>query len=141
MIDNDEMELIQKHVQRIDHLLQENDVVNDYGFESLRWLEGFVDRRGQISKPHEYILIDMISAFFGECLCRAYKGQWVEDEDQGFGVLMDNTLTARPFNKVAKYFADPSVNSFAGMFRSTPALIQHIKEKQVSPKPDDRMSE
>jgi len=98
--------------------------------ESLIYLDGYIERNKAVLTKHEG-LVNLIGAFLGECLIARYGGEWVDDPKMGWGVKIANELTAFPFNKVEKRFKpDGQYDSIASFYRSTPALLKHLREEK-----------
>jgi hypothetical protein len=76
-----------------------------YDLESLRWLEGFIERQRARNPAAEFVqrMTSILGSFVGECLVRAYDGHWEESKD-GWGVALDPAFVVFPFNKVRKAF-------------------------------------
>jgi len=98
--------------------------------ESLVYLDGYIERNKSRLTTHVG-LVNLIGSFLGECLIVGYGGQWVEDPKMGWGVRVANEITAFPFNKVEKRFKpDGQFDSIASFYRSTPALLKHLRDKK-----------
>ena len=120
------VEMIRHNANLIAQLLDANHVENDWGFNALTWLENDIRRLlPHITEDDEKLhLINNVGSYLGECLCRAYQGQWVSSE-YGWGVQMEADITAYPFSKVRKFIEGDDTDSFASMFASTRGLIDH----------------
>lgn len=145
MVEENVLAILKSHTEAVDQFLQHNGVVNDYGRQALEWLEGYVARRhDQMTQDERNRLIEMIGAFLGECLIRANGGEWIGFVYEGrkqLAVSLDKDFEfkAMPFNKVAKYFDDPSGgDSFASLFAVTPAMLKMQRDKHAARKSDDR---
>lgn len=133
MLDPKVQTAIDQNARIVQDFLRDQNAPSDFAEPALRWLEGYLDRRrDQLNYDERNRLINMIGAFLGECLRLDNSGIWIEDDGR-YGVQVGaGGLIAFPFSKVAKYIDDGAEagESFASMFRSTPALVKYTREQQ-----------
>lgn len=119
------VEMIRHNANLIAEVLEANHIENDWGKAALSWLEKDIRRiQDRLTDEERLHLINNVGSYFGECLCRAYQGQWVSSE-YGWGVQMEADITAYPFSKVRKFVEGDDTDSFASMFVSTRGIIDH----------------
>jgi hypothetical protein len=134
------LEAIRHNAQITTEFLQENEAPLDYGVASLKWLEEYFEqRRLELTEEEKTNCVNTVGSFLGECLCRAYEGEWVETEGR-LGVKVRGGVTAFPFSKMRKFFDEGLFDSFVTLFRATPAIVersQQQKEDSDQSEPDE----
>jgi hypothetical protein len=126
------MESIKRNMMSVIEFLGRNSIENDFGLKALQFLENHIDEhRDEFSEPVKDTYYLTVGSYLGECLCRAYDGKWIKDEQFGWGVSMyDGKLIAFPFSKVSKWLESGTTgDSFVSIFTSTPGLLRHLEEK------------
>lgn len=99
----------------------------DFGYnrESVKWLEGYIER---IKKPGVFDeaakgrLISMFGSFLGECIIHCYGGAW-QQRDGSWCVAFDEKNVAFPFGKVSKQFDNGLEDSVFGFFDVIPIVF------------------
>ena len=103
----DRMEMITHNAQLVITLMGPASAVEPFGFNaaSVRYIEGYIDRnREGMDAETTNKLISIFASFLGACVIACYGVAWIEQED-AFGVRVNQRLTFFPFAKVAKQFA------------------------------------
>ncbi|GEM_PF-3513410 len=128
--------MIRNHVQAIETLLEKNGIINDYGVTALSWLEMYIDQHRPTATPvQKRWMIEAVGSFFGECLCRAYSGVWVEVRQELSLQMADGRVNAFPLIKVAKFVSAGSSESFVRLFLVIPGTIKQAMEREPKPAP------
>jgi hypothetical protein len=89
-----------------------------YNHESVKWLDGFIERersRRDINTVGTEKLIQVLGSYLGECVIHTYGGMWREQEGQ-WGVFFDDSNSVFPFNKVLKQFRNGREDSILSFF-------------------------
>ena len=97
-----------------------------YNHESVKWLDGFIERergRRDINTVGTEKLIQVLGSFLGECVIHTYGGAWREQEDQ-WGVFFDDSNSVFPFNKVRKQFRNGGEDSVLSFFEVIPLVFK-----------------
>ena len=137
-ISDETLEAIRHNAQIVVDTLQDNEAPLDYGVASLKWLEEYVEqRRSELTEQEKANLVNTIGAFLGECLCRAYEGNWVE-MDGRLGVTVRSGITAFPFSKVHKFIDEGPFDSFVTLYRATPAIIENSQKHREASDIDEQ---
>jgi hypothetical protein len=104
----------------------------DFGFdeESVRWLEGFIEReRTREGSNPELVdmLVSVFGSYLGECIVRCYGGQWAVDDDNGWHVRFDEKNAAYPFAKVQKQFTNGLEDGIHSFFTVIPICFRFLQ--------------
>jgi hypothetical protein len=79
-----------------------------YDEESVRWVEGFIERSranyGPEGAPEGIVAV--LGCWLGEAIIDQAGGTWADSEDGGLGVEFPNGDAVFPMTKVAKQFAE-----------------------------------
>lgn len=119
MIDTELLILLRRGTEAIVTFLGSHGIENDYGPKTLAWLERFIiDRRDSWSDEEKEGVSQNVGAFFGECLIRAYDGEWDNHE---FGIAVsirkgESHLMVFPLSKVDKFMDNGESDSFVMLF-------------------------
>jgi hypothetical protein len=102
----------------------------DYDEKSLEWLDGYIDRnRKNFDEEMKDKLVSVFGSFLGECVCRNYDGEWIEDNGQWAVRVGEepNQIIAFPLGKARKLFENSleGGDSIAGFYRVLPYLFNH----------------
>lgn len=100
--------------------------------ESVRWLDGYIERnRGALEPAAREKFVSVLGSFLGEAIIAEYGGEWVE-QDGGWAVHVTDNVTAFPFAKVAKHLESGAGDSVHAFFAAIPALIEHARRQRES---------
>lgn len=95
-----------------------------YDEAGVQWLDKYIDgQRDAAGDETKDALPSTLGAFLGECIRHTYGGEWVSDAEAGWGVRVNDQLTAFPFAKVKKQLADGDGESVLGFFRTIRAIL------------------
>ena len=111
-----------------DSLLKDQGIAGDDWENAVAYLAGFIDRmRTARDADKNGRLADVIGSYLGEAVVQVHNGQWVQT-DRGIAVTIKG-LTAFPFAKVEKHFADggEAGENIASFLRVVPALLERSK--------------
>lgn len=123
--------MIRQHVQAIEQLLENNNIPNDYGVNALTWLEMYItNQRKEATNVQKRWMVEAIGSYFGECLVRAYQGQWVEVRQELSLQMANGRVNAFPLIKVAKFLSAGESESFVRLFTVIPASIKQALERE-----------
>jgi hypothetical protein len=118
---DDELRMIEENVRlAIDRLGPLSGPDFGLTYESVEWVEGFIDRRRDRPDfdPEEIDgLVGVLGSFLGACVIEATGGAWQCTDDDGWSVRFPNGAVAFPFTKVRKQFREgteggESISSF-----------------------------
>ena len=105
------------------------DVELGYNLDSVKWLDGYIERiRMEIKEKTRDKLINIFGSFLGECLKKEFGGNWTFSEN-GFGIEFPDKTTAFPFNKVEKQFLNGSGDSIYSFFTAIPFIMVNLSKK------------
>ncbi len=105
----------------------------NFGFniESVRWLEGYIERlrsSGQLDDANiKEGLISVLGSFLGECIIRCYGGRW-EEKNGNWAVVFGQQNAAYPFTKVEKQMRNGREDSIASFYDAIPLLFKECKK-------------
>ena len=104
----------------IDRFSQPTELESPFGYnsESVRWLDGFIERERttrDVDSVGTAKLIQVLGSYLGECVIHVYGGTWKEREGQ-WGVFFDDSNAVFPFNKVHKQFQNGEGDSIRSFF-------------------------
>ena len=124
-------EVIQENAEvLIKHFASHLDVELGYNSDSVKWLDGYIDRnRMEIKEETKDKLIDIFGSFLGECIKKEFGGNWTFSEN-GFGIELPNKAMAFPFNKVSKQFLNGSEDSIYSFFTAIPFIMSELPAKK-----------
>jgi hypothetical protein len=74
-----------------------------YNRESVAWLEGYIERMGDLgvfNGPGREKLISVFGSFLGECIAQTCGGSW-KQRDGAWGIAFDDDHITLPFAAVA----------------------------------------
>jgi TPR repeat protein len=128
----EEVNQIRQAAEKMRDIFQkELQVELDYDEESLRWLDGYIERIRPRHKESERV-IGSIGSFLGECIIRNLGGQWARYDGMSC-VAFDDRNAAFPYNKVAKQFANGAEkgDSILGFYQVEQAF--HALKKPLTP--------
>ncbi len=95
-----------------------------YDEGGVRWLDAYIDgQRRSADEDLKRRLPNTLGSFLGECIRQTYGGRWVQDDEHGWCVQINERVSAFPFNKVQKQLAGEDGESVLGMFVSLAALL------------------
>jgi hypothetical protein len=113
----------------------------DFGYnaESVKWLEGYIERMrasGQFeNEATKDKLISVFGSFLGECLVHCYGGAWTDVREGSWSVRIGNNF-AFPFNKVTKQIDNGVEDGIYSFFRAIPFMFKdEIKLPPSRPEP------
>ncbi|MDR3351644.1 MAG: hypothetical protein LBO00_01230 [Zoogloeaceae bacterium] len=108
----------------------------NYDEESVRWLDGYIERMRLGTQEHEGA-IKLIGSFLGECLIRNFGGQWII-YDGMYGVAVDDGNISFPYNKTTKQYANGAEkgDSILGFYRVEQTFRTLNKPKPLTPVQD-----
>jgi hypothetical protein len=118
--------------------------------ESVALAESYIEKnRNRLDAETRAHFIVVFGAFLGETVIAVHGGEWVEHEDQGWGVKTRGGIIGFPFAKVAKLIDNGPEDSISSFLRLIPAIAEHSRierEKEAAePSPgsdaDDRASQ
>jgi hypothetical protein len=127
----EQVKQIRQSAERLRNICREKMQIElDYDEESVRWLDGYIERERLIPGETEG-LINIIGIFFGECLIRNFGGQWII-YDAMIGVSSCYG-TSFPYTITAKQFANGAEGgeSILGFYRVAQSF--HALEKPLTP--------
>jgi hypothetical protein len=110
----------------------------DFGYnrESVKWLEGYVERLRQSGQlqPEAKLngLVNTLGSFLGECIIRCYGGDWVKQNGM-WGVAIGADFIAFPFNKIRKQMEGGLEEGIDSFFTSIPILLSGYVHAQETP--------
>ncbi len=100
------------------------------GFDEagVRWLDWYIDgQRVEASEPTKEKLPSTLGSYLGECIRQSFGGTWIQDQEHGWAVRINERLTVFPFNKVKKQLANSEGDSVLGLYTSITALVKDPK--------------
>ena len=106
---------------------ENNDVHLALDLDSVRWIDGYIDRiRANFPREKRGGLVAYLAAFVGECIIHTFGGAWTQDENGMWGVTVSPRLWACPAAKIEKQFEHGPEDSVASFVESIPALEQYL---------------
>jgi hypothetical protein len=131
--DDEQIGEFRLEAERVLELMKENSKA-DYDAESLKWLEQLMLKiRDDMDDQARQSWIGAVGSFLGECMCRAYGGEWVNKDGSWAVSIAKGRLVLLPFVKVAKLIDFGPEDSFVLMFRLVPRIL-------ATPKLDDKQA-
>ena len=105
-----------------------------YDAESVKFIEGFVERnRVQIAPEEWQGLITSLGAFLSRCIMLNYGGSWQQDDEHGPYIAFDEQNKVFPFSKVAKQFENGLEDSVYSFYQVIPIVFKLTPLVPVSP--------
>ena len=110
----------------------------DFGYnrESVKWLEGYIERQRQRDKfqaeTNRKKLTSTLGSFLGECIIHCYGGRWV-NHDGCWGVAIGEDFIAYPLNKVGKQMENGLEDGIDSFFTNIPILLSDYVYAQEKP--------
>jgi hypothetical protein len=110
----------------------------DFGYnpQSVKWLEGYIERLRQSDQLELEIkrekLASTLGSFLGECIIHCFGGRWVK-KDGMWGVSIGDSFVAYPLNKVGKQMKNGLEDSIDSFFTNIPALLSGYDCVQETP--------
>jgi hypothetical protein len=105
----------------------------DFGYtrESVKWLEGYIERLRRSGKfaaeATKHKLTSVFGSFLGECIVRCYGGVWTQ-LDGGWCVAFPGENFVFPFAKVSKQMEHGLEDGIASLFDTVPVLFKdHVR--------------
>jgi hypothetical protein len=111
----------------------------DFGYnkESVRWLEGYIERlrqNGSFSDSKDQF-VGVFGSYLGECIIHCYGGHW-ENRDVGFAITFDKQNWVLPFNRISKQWENGLTDGIGGFFELIPMVYsKQIKAPSLAAKP------
>ena len=94
-----------------------------YDEAGVRWLDESINhQRSYATEAVKTQLPIALGSFLGECIRRTYGGEWYLSEN-GWGIKINEKLSAFPFNKVRKQLTNEDGDSVLGLFTTIPAFL------------------
>jgi hypothetical protein len=127
------IEMIQRNAELvIQSTYQQFNVSLAYDEEAVDWLDENIDfLRGKNYPPNDVAMfINMLGAFYGECIRRQFSGEWTEYQG-AYMVRLENGQLVAPFSKVLKQFE--AGDSIAVFFASIPRLLRQFPSQKDQP--------
>ncbi len=88
----------------IDVIGEKEAVKLDYSAESVRWLDGYIDRhRGELDAGDKSLLQEKFGAYLGESMRHNYGGRWTRTSDGEWTIVFDERHQASPFALIAEH--------------------------------------
>lgn len=112
---------------------------NNFGYnpESVKWLEGYIERirtSGDFENEEtKEKLTGVFGSYLGECVIRCYGGAWAR-RDGVLCVAFDDQNAVFPFAKVAKQFDHGLEDGIAGFFNSIPIVFENLPGPEPLPR-------
>lgn len=103
----------------------------DFNFtpESVKWLDGFIERtRTGVTNPAG--LTQVLGSYFGEAIRKRYNCTWM----RGGSLECDAGFFVHPFNKVSKQLANGSEDSIYSLYENIPALLAKHRDENTGTK-------
>lgn len=96
-----------------------------YNEESVRWLEGYIERLRKSGKfeDSKSQFIGVFGSYLGECIIRCYGGSW-ENREGDFLVVFDDKNWVLPFNRVRKQWENGLEDGIGILFKSIPEIFK-----------------
>lgn len=114
----------------VKHFASQLDVELGYNSDSVKWLDGYIERnRKEMRQETRDKLINIFGSFLGECIKSEFGGNWTFSEN-GFGIEFPTKTMAFPFNKVEKQFLNGSEDSIYSFFTAIPFIIANLSAKR-----------
>lgn len=108
----------------------------NYDEDGVRWLDGYIDRqRDSADDDTKRGLVNTLGSYLGECVRQTYGGEWIQNPELGWGVRINEKLTAFPFNKVQKQLANADGDSVLGFFTAIAPLLNGNPAASPPPRP------
>ncbi|MDR3055711.1 MAG: hypothetical protein LBU53_09975 [Zoogloeaceae bacterium] len=124
-LSTEEVEQLHQAAEKLRHIFREQQIVElNYDEESVRWLDGYIERiRLKADEHQRQGHTNLIGSFLGECIIRNIGGQWARYD--GMICIMHNKDNVDfPYNKVAKYYENraDSGDSILGFYQTIAAI-------------------
>jgi hypothetical protein len=111
-----------------------------YNLESLRYVEGFIERfraRTGVTEATIERWVQVFGSFLGECVIHTYGGEWREHKGT-WGIFFseaNDRNAAFPFAKVQKQFANglQGGDSIVSFFQLIPVMFKDLVKKASQP--------
>lgn len=101
----------------------------DFTPESVKWLDGFIERtRTGVTNPAG--LTQVLGSYLGEAIRRKYNCTWM----QGGSLQCDTGFFLHPFGKVAKQLANGSEDSIYSFYEVIPVLLAKHRDENAATK-------
>ncbi|WP_092938723.1 hypothetical protein [Paracidovorax wautersii] len=96
----------------------------EYDEAGIQWLDRYIDgqRVGAADATKEK-LPNTLGSYLGECIRQSFGGTWVQDPELGWGIRVNERITAFPFSKVRKQLADSDGESVLGFYKAIAAMV------------------
>lgn len=96
----------------------------EYDEAGVQWLDRYIDgqRVGAADATKEK-LPNTLGSYLGECIRQSFGGTWVQDPELGWGIRVNERITAFPFSKVRKQLADSDGESVLGFYKAIAAML------------------
>ncbi|MCW0456905.1 MULTISPECIES: hypothetical protein [Xanthomonas] len=96
----------------------------EYDEAGVQWLDRYIDgqRVGAADATKEK-LPNTLGSYLGECIRQSFGGTWVQDLELGWGIRVNERITAFPFSKVRKQLADSDGESVLGFYKAIAAMV------------------
>jgi len=109
-----------------------------YDEAGVRWLDRYIEgQRVGASESTKEKLPNTLGSYLGECIRQSFGGKWIQDQEYGWAVQVNQRITVFPFNKVRKQLANSEGDSVLGLYTSLPALL---KERSINASPSPASS-
>lgn len=118
------LEAIRENVNVVKTVLsRELDVKLDLNEDSIKWIDGYINRnRDNLEKDTKERLIDIFGSFLGEAIINNYGGKWALYEGV-VGVHLKGESWAFPFSKVEKQMYEGPEDSIYSFYRVVPMVL------------------
>lgn len=113
---------LQEDAQLVIDVIGEKEAVKlDYSAESVRWLDGYIDRhRGELDAGDKSLLQEKFGAYLGESMRHNYGGRWTRAHDGEWTIVFDERHQTSPFALIAEHLDHHT--ALAQTFASLPKL-------------------
>jgi hypothetical protein len=109
-------------------------VVVGYDATGVRWLDQYINgQRARASESTKEKLPNTLGSYLGECIRHSYGGRWIQDQEHGWAVKVNQRVTVFPFSKVRKQLHNADGDSVLGLFTAIPALLNEPVSVTSSP--------
>jgi hypothetical protein len=119
--------------QKVMALFRErNDVHLALDLESVRWIDGYINRvRENFPGDKRSGLVAHLAAFVGECIIKVFGGCWSQDENGMWGVSVTERIWACWLAKIDEQFENGPEDSVASFVEVIPTLDQHLAKRST----------
>ena len=127
------IEMIQRNAELVvESTYQQFNVSLAYDEEAVDWLDANIDfLRGKNYPSNDVAMfINMLGAFYGECIRHQFTSEWTEYQGT-YMLRLENNQLISPFSKVLKQFE--SGDSVAVFFASIPRLLKQFPDQKDQP--------